>query len=106
MLHKCHLCIYKSDRVYNLRRHYKNKHDYDLPEVSTSQLNDNRQEEPNETLEHHVTFTNADEIHKIVEGTSKLYSCKKCNKGYNTKKNYEEHEKNVIIWIYSHVLGV
>jgi hypothetical protein len=87
MIYNCQFCTYKTDRTYNLRRHYKTKHDCDIPDDKIETL-----QEPEMTNGHHVTFEMAEETFDIVEGTKKLYTCKKCKKGYNTKKLYENHE--------------
>jgi hypothetical protein len=95
MIYNCQYCNYISDRTYNLRRHYNTKHNCDIPD-ETNKNNETLQEfqEEVQTLRNRsVTFATTDETYDIVEGNKKLFTCKKCKKGYNTKKNYEEHEK-------------
>jgi hypothetical protein len=78
-----------------LRRHYTTKHDCDIPDDKNATLQEPEENisEPEITNAHRVTFELFDETFDIVEGTNKLYTCKKCKKGYNTRKNHENHER-------------
>ncbi len=92
MIFTCKFCSYKSDRTYNLRRHYNTKHDCDIPTEPQENVPETEEQTmgSNQSI---VTFANVDETREFVEGKNKIYTCKKCKKGYNTKKNYQEHEK-------------
>ena len=95
MIYNCQFCNYKTDRTFNLRRHYTTKHDCDIPDDKNATLQEPEENisEPEITNAHRVTFELFDETFDIVEGTNKLYTCKKCKKGYNTRKNHENHER-------------
>ena len=88
---KCEFCNYTTNRKYNLYRHQNALH-------FNNELKNNVEEKDIHFEEKDIHFQEKDihfqekDIHFQEKDIQNIYTCKKCNKIYKTKKYFNEHE--------------